>query len=76
MKTYPAHSAKVFFLFTAAVPVWDLLLCIFDSYSVRAVLRWGVMNCVSAITIVFHTNWLCSAWKEDIISTCSYFPVS
>lgn len=46
-----------------AVPVWDLLLCIFDRYGVRTVLSWRVMNCMSAIAVVFHTNWLCSAWK-------------
>lgn len=63
METYLDTLPRFSFSFTAAVPVWDLLLCIFDSYSVRAVLSWGVMNCVSAIAIVFHTYWLCSAWK-------------
>lgn len=59
-----AHAANAFPLFpNDAVPVWDLLLCIFDGDSVRTVLSWGVMNCMSAITIVFHTNWLCSAWR-------------
>lgn len=64
MKTYLQTVPRPLLFFpTDAVPVWDLLLCIFDGYSVRTVLSWGVMNCMSAIAIVFHTNWLSSAWK-------------
>lgn len=48
---------------TEIEPVWDVLICIFNSYNVRAILSWGVVNCVGAITIVLHTNWLHCAWK-------------
>lgn len=62
----PGHVGFLFFLIHT-VPVWDFLICIFDSYSVRAILSWGVVNCVGAVTVVLHTNWLRSTWKSDII---------
>lgn len=52
--------------------MWDFLICIFDSYSIRAILGWGVVDCVGAITIVLHTNWLHSTWKSDNMEMMTY----